>query len=77
MDVEAVNATVVEMNPQQLVDKGRHIRRHVGRDTWQHASEVDAKSCSLADKLAKVEIFTLGEKLAEKMAYALVATLAS
>ena len=59
------------------MNTGRHIRKHVGRDTWQHASEVDAKSCSLGDKLAKVEIFTLGEKLAEKMAYALVATLAS
>ena len=38
VDVEGVNATVVEM-----MDKGRHIRKNVGRDTWQHASEVDAK----------------------------------
>ena len=43
VDVEGVNATVVEMNPQLLMDSGRHIRKDVGRDTWQHASEVDAK----------------------------------
>ena len=43
VDVEAVNATVVEMNPQPLVDTGKHIKRDVGRDTWQHASKVDAK----------------------------------
>ena len=43
MDVVAVNATVVEMNPQPLVDTGKHIKRDVGRDTWQHASKVDAK----------------------------------
>lgn len=41
--VEGVNATVVEMNAQPLMDSGRHIRKDVGRDTWQHASEVDAK----------------------------------
>ena len=43
VDGEGVNATVVEMNPQPLMDPGRHIRKDVGRDTWQHASEVDAK----------------------------------
>ena len=43
MDVVAVNATVVEMNRQPLVDTGKHIKRDVGRDTWQHASKVDAK----------------------------------
>ena len=43
VDVEGVNATVVEMNPQPLMDSGRHISKDVGRDTWQHASEVDAK----------------------------------
>ena len=43
MDVEGVNATVVEMNSQLLMDSGRHIRKDVGRDTWQHASKVDAK----------------------------------
>ena len=43
VDVEGVNATVVEMNPQPLMDSGRHIRKDVGRDTSQHASEVDAK----------------------------------
>ena len=43
MDGEGVNATVVEMNPQPLMDPGRHIRKDVGRHTWQHASEVDAK----------------------------------
>ena len=43
VDVEGVNATVVEMNPQPLMDSGRHIRKNVGRDTLQHASEVDAK----------------------------------
>ena len=43
VDGERVNATVVEMNPQPLMDPGRHIRKDVGRDTWQHASEVDAK----------------------------------
>ena len=37
-------------------------------------SEVDV---CLADKLAEVDILTLGEKLAEKMAYALVAILSS
>ena len=40
VDGEGVNATVVEMNPQPLMDPGRHIRKDVGRDTWQHASEV-------------------------------------
>ena len=39
VDGERVN----EMNPQPLMDPGRHIRKDVGRDTWQHASEVDAK----------------------------------
>ena len=43
VDVVAVNAKVVEMNPQPLVDTGKHIKRDVGRDTWQHASKVDAK----------------------------------
>ena len=43
VDVKGVNGTVVEMNPQPLIDSGRHIRKDVGRDTWQHASEVDAK----------------------------------
>lgn len=43
VDGERVNATVVEMNPQPLMDPGRHIRKDVGRDTWQHASEVHAK----------------------------------
>lgn len=43
VDGEGVNATVVEMNPQPLMDPGRHIRKDVGRDTWQHESEVDAK----------------------------------
>ena len=43
VDGEGVNATVVDMNPQLLMDAGRHIRKDVGRDTWQQASEVDAK----------------------------------
>ena len=43
VDGEGVNATVVEMNPQPLMDSGRHIRKNVGRDTWQRGSEVDAK----------------------------------
>ena len=43
VDGQGVNATVVEMNPQPLMDPGRHIKKDVGRDTWQHACEVDAK----------------------------------
>ena len=43
VDGEGVNATVVEMNAQPLMDPGRHIRKGVGLDIWQHASEVDAK----------------------------------
>ena len=43
VDGEGVNATVVEMNPQPLMDSGRHIRKDVGRDTWQHASEMNTK----------------------------------
>ena len=43
VDVEEVNSTVVQMNPQPLMDSGRHISKDVGRDTWQHASEVDVK----------------------------------
>ena len=34
VDGEGVNATVVEMNPQPLMDPGRHISKNVGRDTW-------------------------------------------
>ena len=67
MDVEAVNATVAKLNPQPMVDAGSDTRTDVRCDTLQHTSKGGGLCGSLADKLAEVEILTLGEKLAEKM----------
>ena len=77
MDVRAVNENLAEMNAEPVLDTGRHIRTDVGRDTWQDTSEGGRLGSSLADKLAELEILTLAEKIANKIAYIHVATLAS
>ena len=41
--MQTVGKALVEVEAKALVDTGKHIKRDVGRDTWQHASKVDAK----------------------------------
>ena len=77
MHVGAVNENLAEMNAEPVLDTGRHIRTDVGRDTWQDTSEGGRLGSSLADKLAELEILTLAEKIANKIAYIHVFTLAS